>query len=496
MRAYLFMGRCILIVAACLFFPFLVKGDFDYNDNCRKAHLALLKHDLEKGRKLLNKEAKKNPDNLIPAYLANYLDFFKLISYEDPDFYDNLSNTIEKRLNRLKKGPEKSPFYYFTRAEVALQWSILQVKAGDWLAGGRDFYKAYRLLKDAEEKHPGFLPVNKSLLAIRGMIGTLPDNYQTIISLFGIDGNLTKSMEAYHQFLDSASQKQKWAAYHEEGQLIQAFMQFHLMNDEEKTWQSIKKATKDYASNPVSAFARANIAMETHQNEKALTALKPYKKGIPPIPHIDYLLGDAYINQINPECRKYFKRYIRNFKGYSYVKDAYLKLGWSYLIDGNQAFYQKQVYLVKEKGKAIRAVDKQATQEVDHYKKNNLYLLKARLFFDGGYFDKALQQFKNTSINEKYQREHYYRLGRINQEKSNYKKALEAYHHLKGLKPDKLERYYIPAAHFEIGMIYENIGQPQKAIDLFNKVLDFDDYPYEKSFQQKAKAGINRLSGN
>lgn len=496
MRAFFFMGRCILIVACCLFLPFAGKGKFQYNNNCKEAHLALLKYDLEKGRELLIKESQRNPDNLIPAYLANYLDFFQLISYENPNVYDTLSNTIDKRLNRLKKGPEKSPFYYFTRGEVRLQWAILQVKAGDWLAGGRDFYKAYRLFKDTEEAYPEFLPVKKSFLPIQGMIGTLPDTYQTIISLFGIEGDLTNSMKAYQNFIDTASQSDKWSAYHEEGQLIQAFMQFHLMNDEEKAWQSIQKATKDYPTNPVSAFARANIAMETQQNKQALIALKPYKTRLPSIPHIDYLLGNAYLAQLNPECRKYFGRYTRHFKGNSYVKDTHLKLGWSHLIDGNQAFYQKQMYLVKQKGKAIRSVDKQAIQEINHYTKSNLYLLKARLYFDGGYLNKALKQFKHKSTSPKHQREHYYRLGRINQEKENYGKAMEAYQQLRGLEPNNLKQYYIPAAHYEIGVIYEDRNQKQKAIDIFQQVLNYEGYPYEKSFKQKAKAGIKRLKEN
>ncbi len=496
---FIFMVRVIGMIILFGLFPFLGEAKFVYNHTCKRAHLALLQYELQKAKNLLSLEKKLNPDNLIPNYLTNYVDFYKMAAYEDPDVYDTLEEHIENRLRKLRNGPSNSPFYYFSRAEIQLHWALIQVKAGDWWYAGKDFYDAYQLLKTTKEKHPDFLPAKKSLLPVRAMIGTLPQSYQSLISIFGLKGSLLTSIEAYKDYLLKIDKRPKWEAYHQESQIFWAFMQYHLLNQEKEAWKTIKGATKDYASNPVSAFTRANIALNIHKNEKALKTLKPYKSTVPPIPHLDYFLGIALLQKLDHESRHYFGRYIRHFKGNSYVKDAYLKMGWAALINGNKTFYKKSKYMVKHKSQAIRSVDKQAMKKTDRYDQSNLYLLEARLLFDGGYYQKALKRFDQTlkwegktADNNPQFKEHFYRLGRIYQEMERDEKALKAFQHLK-TKGFNSENYFKPAAYYQLGVIYEKKENYEKAISHFKRVLEYEDYPYENSFSQKAKAGIKRL---
>ena len=477
--------------------PLLVQGGFDYNNTCQKAHKALLNYNLEEARGLLKKERRRAPDNLIPVYLSEYLDFYRLISYESQDYYDTFEHLVDNRLNRLRKGPESSPFQTFARGEIQLHWAILQVKHGDWWSGGMDFYAAYQLFKKTHSQFPEFLPVKKSLLPIKGMIGTLPGAYQSIISLFGIDGDLQSTMDEYPTLLANMAKQDRWEAYHDEAKLFYGYMQLHLLNESTAAWKTIKEATRDYAKNPVSAFARANIALNNYKNDEVLTTLAPYQDKIPAIPHLDYLHGNALLNKLNPRAKHYLGRYVRQFKGNSYIKDAYLKMGWAYLIDGNTDFYDKCAYLVNNKAEPRRAVDKQAVKEVEKYNRSNIYLLKARLLFDGGYFKRALTQLIKAGNPPKTQKraytEYFYRLGRIRQNLNRETKAIQAFNKLKVLDKSTIYEYYLPASYYQLGVIHEKTEEKQKALNHYQQVLNFDDYPYQKSFNQKAKAGIERL---
>jgi len=57
---------------------------FDFNSNCQQAYHEIISLKLEHGELILEEEKKKDPNNLVPYFLENYLDFFILYFTEDP----------------------------------------------------------------------------------------------------------------------------------------------------------------------------------------------------------------------------------------------------------------------------------------------------------------------------------------------------------------------------------------------------------------------------
>ncbi len=51
---------------------------FDFNANCQAAYREIIQLKLESGGRMLDAEKKRDPDNLIPVFLENYIDFFTL----------------------------------------------------------------------------------------------------------------------------------------------------------------------------------------------------------------------------------------------------------------------------------------------------------------------------------------------------------------------------------------------------------------------------------
>ncbi|HXB29941.1 MAG TPA: hypothetical protein VNW49_08990, partial [Puia sp.] len=82
---------------------------FDFNAECRKAYQEIIKLKLNTGRQILETEKKAHPNNLIPYFLDNYIDFFTLFFNEDPAEYRRRKPFLEQRLAMLKKGDPASP---------------------------------------------------------------------------------------------------------------------------------------------------------------------------------------------------------------------------------------------------------------------------------------------------------------------------------------------------------------------------------------------------
>ena len=130
----------------------------------------------------------------------------------------------------------------------------------------------------------------------------------------------------------------------------------------------------------------------------------------------------------------------------------------------------------------------------------NLVLLKARLLFDGGYYDKALNELLNSPtksflFTRKDLVEYSYRLGRIYHESGNPDKALSFYRLT--IQRGKNDPWYFAAASaLQMGLIYESRGDFSRADSAYNVCLECKPAEYKNSLSQKAKAGISRIKSN
>jgi tetratricopeptide (TPR) repeat protein len=141
--------------------------------------------------------------------------------------------------------------------------------------------------------------------------------------------------------------------------------------------------------------------------------------------------------------------------------------------------------------------DKQADYEAENGVAPNMVLLRARLLFDGGYYNSALNELLNTPVKTaiKSKRdlvEYTYRLGRIYHESGNAAKAVENYQQT--VARGKTEPfYYAAAAAYQMGLLYENKGAYSAADSAYQLCLSIRPREYKTSLHQKAKAGLNRL---
>src|SRR5215469_9247407 len=127
---------------------------YDFNSGCRQAYRSIIELRLEDGRRQLEIEKKRDPQNLIPFFLDNYIDFFQLFFNEDPAQYAAWKGRLDQRLELMSQGPEDSPFHLFTRSLLHFQWAAVQIKFGNNWDAGWDFRRSFIQSRDCAKRFP------------------------------------------------------------------------------------------------------------------------------------------------------------------------------------------------------------------------------------------------------------------------------------------------------------------------------------------------------
>ena len=127
----------------------------------------------------------------------------------------------------------------------------------------------------------------------------------------------------------------------------------------------------------------------------------------------------------------------------------------------------------------------------------NVYLLKAKLLCDGGYYEKAISTILEKKPTEVYKTpkdilEFSYRLAKIYYSWKKYDEAIP-YYELTIKNGAESEFYFAANSCIELGIIYENRKDYAKAKYYFEKSMTMKNDEYRSSIKQNAKAGLNRI---
>src|SRR5882757_4965234 len=228
--------------ALFLFFLFpchttLGQRRFDFNSNCQEAYRQIVQLKLEAGARILEAEKKRDPDNLIPAFLENYIDFFTLFFNEDPAEYKLRKDNLDKRVQLMNEGPESSPFYLFSKSVIHFQWAAIKVKFGNNWDAGWEFRRSFLQGRENQKKFPEFKPSIMLSGAMQVVAGTIPDGYKWLSSLLGIKGNISLGMQQLESIL---SQEDPWAVlYKDEAVFYYLYLKFYIENEQEEVFTFI-----------------------------------------------------------------------------------------------------------------------------------------------------------------------------------------------------------------------------------------------------------------
>ncbi|MFM9910793.1 MAG: hypothetical protein ACKVOW_15750 [Chitinophagaceae bacterium] len=260
----------VLLSALVLFFTLTnvaAQKKFDFNSNCQYAYREIIQLKLANGQRLLDNEKKINPENLIPYFLENYIDFFTLFFNDDPDEYKRRVKNLEIRLDKMEEGPESSPFKLFSRSIIYFQWASIKIKFGNAWDGGWAFRRSFLVIKENQELFPSFFPNELYRGAMQVTAGTVPDGYKWLSNLMGIKGTLQGGFDAINTFI---SRTDEWSTlFHEEGLFYYCYLKFFIENDKEGVFRFIQQQQMDLVNNHLFAYLATNLSINNQQSENA-----------------------------------------------------------------------------------------------------------------------------------------------------------------------------------------------------------------------------------
>ena len=491
MKPTLTFISCLL--ACCLW----AEGHFEFTPDVRRAYEQATSLRFQEAQLTLAQVKLYDPDNLTVYHVENYLDFLHLYLNPNAADFHRLKKNQEARLAKISAGDPQSPYYLFAQADVRMQWALVKFRFGEWLSGFSDVNKACRLLHRNQEEFPDFLPNKKDLGFIHALAGYVPDNYKWAVQTFTcLDGTLAEGKRELQEVLQHAQTHD--FIFGAETAVMYATILLYIDGDSEGAWRALRRANLHPTTNPLHGFVMANVAMRSGRNDRAITLLQHFPKGkaFLEIPQIDWLLGLAKLRRLDQDAAPFFARFLQRQRGKENIKAAYQKLAWDALIRGDANGYRRYLTKVRTRGYAETGGDQDAQREADAEIPANADLVRARLLFDGGYFQRAYDllaaKLSRDFPAETHQLEYFYRLGRVLHGLKRYEEALEFYKKTVDRGRERPE-YFACNAALQMGVIYEKRHQARQAETAYRDCLSIHPKEYKNDLHRRARAGLSRL---
>lgn len=487
-----------IIGISILLLPKVIRADFDFNQNIQAIHNEIFNLNLDRAQFLINAEKKAHPKNTAIIGCEGSLDFYRAYITEDDADFKLLKVRFPARLAKLEAEDNKSPYYLNTQAELVLQHGLMRALHNELLGAGLDTRKAFKLFIANHEKFPHFKPTLKGLGLLHIMFGCIPENYKWIANMVGLKGTINQGSAELMELLSECEKNKDYGYLKNETLLILIFVKLNYAKDIPAAYQLTNYYNPNYKS-PLINYSIAHVYFMDGKNEQMLNTLQNFKpeKGAMVLHYLTYMLGNAKLFRLEYSADQDYLRFINNYKGKNYKKSAYQRLAWITLLKGDTSQYRYDMQqLIKVNG-LFTDEDKQAENEALSGIRPNLILLKARLLFDGGFYTKSLEQLagkpQTDFPSQRDKIEFVYRTARNFDLLNQKAKAKDFY--LKTISiGEKTTFYFAASSALSLGQLYESQKDFINAKIYYKKCLDMRSHDYQNSIDQKAKAGLNRVS--
>jgi hypothetical protein len=470
---------------------------FNYSTNCAQAYRSYLALKPEEGDAFIKKEIVANPYNLLAIYIADYGDFMTLLFNGDPFQRRQRAAHEEERINRLESGSDNDPWKRLSIAGIHLHWALVRIRFGEQLKAATSFRRSYLLLKENAARFPGFAPNAVLYGTEEAIAGTIPDQYNWLMAIFGMKGNLANGMAKLGGYLRNNPAD---APLHEEALIYDLYTRFYLGSAQPAVWQIVSNdATFDIRGNLLHAFVRANLALSYRRADVAVSTMQvaAATPGVSSYSMFDYEMGCALLMRLDPACTVYLERFVARNPGKLFTKDALQKAAFGWYLRGDKKKAEALRLAILSHGSANNDADKQAQRFAKKGKWPHPLLLTSKLLIDGGYSPQALIKLRSTTaaaFKEIPDRLEYdFRLGRALEETDDAAAAVQAYQRVINGGQGRQE-YFAARAALQMGGIYEKRGQIAEARRYFELCLSMRDHDFQASIDQQAKAGLSRIA--
>jgi len=481
----------ILLIALVSLSSVAQRVEFNTNAQNGINAIAELRHkDLQV---ILAQERKTNPDNRVSDYLEAAALCIRIFFVEDEAFYKTKSARLDFLIARLEELPDTDPYKRVFVAEISLARAGIYGKFKSNVKAAWLFYRVYNLLQDNYKKFPQFAPTLIPLGVLQTAVGSLPEEYKSIASLFGFDGNIELGLKMIRQAYYYSIADPKLKFHQSYFGFVYAYVNFELATEEQVSLSTLDINVK---GSSFFSYLEAQQLLASGQTTMALQLMENRPQGDKylKVPFFDYYTGKIAL-MIRPEkAELYLLNFLENSRDKENRKSTYRYLAWFHLLnsEGDKAEAYRQKILLEPA--TLTGSDKQALEEAK--RGFNIFLIKARLDFDAGRYTKIIRDLdpKNLSTigdEEWVYQEFYYRRARAFQELGFKDKALESF--MKATQWSETESYSLGNSLLQVGLLYEERDDLKESRRYFIKALGLKSYAFHEGVHQKARAGLERL---
>lgn len=490
MNKTIFINRTLKVsFTACLFLftDYAAKGnDLQFDAHTEKAYNLVLNLELEEASAVLS-----DPRTISDYYTLSLAESLELLLTENPERFGDYEERFHQRLDKKIKGREAE--YQFLQAEIRLQWAFVYLKFGHEFDAALNLREAFRIADGCRKKNPKYLPIRKTTGLLEVIIGSVPEKYNWVLSLLGMEGSIEDGLKDLEAVRTSTSP----LAF--ETDLLYALIQGFVFQKPDVALAEVKQLLADKNDNRLLLFLGASLAIKNAESAYASTLLEVFnnaEKGIP-IYYTDYLKAETSLHKADyVQAISSYRWFINNYKGQNYIKDAYYKIGLCYWLNGKENEALAAFKQARTKGKESCEADKYAARSLADKELPHIKLSKVRYFTDGGYYAEAHEALAIiTSPDLPTQRdrtEFHYRQARL-AHKQNALDSAKAFY-LQTIETAGQESWYFaPNSCLQLGYITLAEDNIDEAKRYFNRALDYKKHEYKNSIDSKAKSALAQI---
>ncbi|MFY7786476.1 MAG: tetratricopeptide repeat protein, partial [Thermoflexibacteraceae bacterium] len=217
------------------------------------------------------------------------------------------------------------------------------------------------------------------------------------------------------------------------------------------------------------------------------------------LPLFNYLQAESYFLVGNyAEASQKYLVYLAVYQGNRYIKDVYFKLYAIAQITGQNTVAAIHKANILKNGALQTEADRYAQKFAEGKAAGSPKLFRLRFLTDGGEYEQATQWLKQHTVQEfvqgAEQTEYYYRIARIQHLTQQYSQAITQYQQVlsQSYTPNT---YFAPNAALQMGILaLQYLQKKDLAKYYFKKVLDYQEYEYEKGIRYEAQRYLKQLN--
>jgi TolA-binding protein len=452
-----------------------------------KSYKLIINLDVNEARKGLNAETPQ------PIYLASLSEVIELLITEDEVKFEQYEDAWSKRIDLLENIKPVTADALFALAELRLQWAFTYLKFGHEFDAAWNIRQAHLTIQKCKEKFPDFVPIKKTSGVLEVMFGSIPEKYQWVISMFGMEGSVDNGLDE----LQSIAYGKMDLSF--ETNLIYCLTQGFILQQTSSAMAGLDKLIGEYPEQRLLLFLGGCVAIKNSESEKALgyfKTLSETREGLA-IAYADYQTGEVYLHKGEYKSSiEHYQKFLSVYTGLNYVKDANYKIGICYWLQGKTKDADKYFIKAKTAGNESTEADKYAARSLAENTTPNIKLSRIRYATDGGYYGDA-EKIIATVVpadlpSRKEKIEFVYRKARFYHKSNSIAEAKKSY--LQTITDNGTENWYFaPNACLQLGYLYLDEQNATEAKRYFEKALTYKKHEYKNSIDSKAKSALARM---